>query len=690
MIGSKAPGSALRRHAGGGVVPEALEVPSQKRLAKDVNSSARSDGSTTASEDESSPRQHQPAPVVHHFQTRAGDGDHACGPANFITLTSNAWLPRFCCKIPGLVLFSLFGVCFVSSLLSPTVFRTIAAILGFMTLGWTANLSISSAIGRYRLREDCAKDWHSMLEEHKAANPADSDVLHFVILPNYKEDEDMMWRTLENVARSGLARSSVRVVLAMEAREAGAQAKAERLMERARPYFLDVCASFHPAGLKGELAGKSPNTQWAYRHLLQVYDADLSQRDPSRVFLTVADADTLFHPQYLSAMTLQALQASAQERSWSFWQPPVLLLRNLPSVPGPTRCSSYATSLFELSGLSDQSLFPAFCFSSYSTTLALASHPQVDGWDTDVIAEDHHMFSKCFFAPLWEACAKSTGRDARELKPRVKVQPVFLPALSYLVDSGESSSVASWFSSCRARFTQARRHSQGVAELSYVLLQYARLIAAAGIWQLPLCTHAQILAIAAKMAVVHIVNAAHGFSVVVCTAIMAFETIRWSFAGGLFVLSGDIATRGVCTTLMSQSFGQLGWAGLCTIFGPLTPLMMLLSWVANQIFCDVCEGRLTEPAPAGRHARGEGAVPAPVVPDVEGSALAVPGTKVGDLGWRVRGLRLLGVFSDYMTWGESTLFGFGLVPVAIASWSLMVRGTEFEYIVAAKPASLST
>jgi len=265
----------------------------------------------------------------------------------------------------------------------------------------------------------------------------------------------------------------------------------------------------------------------------------------------------------------------------------------------------------------------------------------------------------------------------------VKLQPVFLPALSYLVDSGESNSVASWFSSCRARFTQARRHSQGVAELSYVLLQYVRLMATAGAWQLPFCTHAQILAILTKMAVVHIVNAAHGFSVVVCTAIMAVETLRWILAGELFVLLGDLATQGVCATLMSQSLGQMGWTGLCTIFGPLTPLMVLLSWVANEIFCDVCEGRLTEGS--RRDCEGPRSL-APVVPDVEGSVLAAPGTKVGDLGRMAKGLMLLRVFSDYMAWGEFTLFGFGLVPVVTASWSLMVRGTEFEYIVAAKPA----
>jgi hypothetical protein len=282
MIGSKAPSSVLRRHVGGGEVHDTLDAPSQHKLAKGGSSYDRSDGSTTASDDESSSR--QPAQVARHFQTRSGDGDFASGPANYITLTSNEWLPKLCCKIPGLILFSLMGTCLVSSVLSPTVFRAITAILGFMTVGWTANLAISSAFGRKRLCDDCAKDWHSMLEEHQAANPADSDVLHFVILPNYKEDEEMMWRTLKNLARSRLAKSSVRVVLAMEGREEGARDKAERLLERARPLFSDVGASFHPAGLPRELAGKSSNTQWAYRQILQSYGADLMHRDPSRVF----------------------------------------------------------------------------------------------------------------------------------------------------------------------------------------------------------------------------------------------------------------------------------------------------------------------------------------------------------------------------------------------------------------------
>jgi len=575
-------------------------------------------------------------------------------------------LQSVCCWIPGLLIFPPMLVIIFCAFFAQDVMMWIAAVLSVWTVIYSGNLSISCVLGAWRMRRDVDVDWQAKLEKVQAEAPEASAFMHVVFLPNYKEDEDMMWRTLENVARSGLARSSVRVVLAMEAREAGAQAKAERLMERARPYFLDVCASFHPAGLKGELAGKSPNTQWAYRHLLQVYDADLSQRDPSRVFLTVADADTLFHPQYLSAMTLQALQASAQERSWSFWQPPVLLLRNLPSVPGPTRCSSYATSLFELSGLSDQSLFPAFCFSSYSTTLALASHPQVDGWDTDVIAEDHHMFCKCYFASIWEQLdALRTGiglqPSATECAAsRVRLRPVFLPAISYLVESD------GWLASIHARFVQARRHAQGLAELSYIFLQQAHLLMSGGSRHIASATHVKTWNIAGKMASVHILANMHSLSLILTTILLAVQTLRWLVSQSPQELLSLWSTRGAEGLWSLQSFAGLKWA-LFAIFGPVPPLSMLMSTTTYIVVRDALEGKLSrDPA----HPKE--------LPSLQGSV-------DGGMG-RLQQLKLyLMVQNDYLSGAFITLFAYGLVPATMAAWSLMTRGTGFEYVVGTKP-----
>jgi hypothetical protein len=131
-------------------------------------------------------------------------------------------------------------------------------------------------------------------------------------------------------------------------------------------------------------------------------------------------------------------------------------------------------------------------------TLALANHPIVDGWDADVIAEDHHMYMKCMFASFWE---EIFSIKRIENISKLQLRPVWLPVTSYLAEDPSGQ----WYDTCYARFQQARRHSQGVAELSYLLLQYF------SIWsesegKMPLRAHLQIWQLANKYATVHIWN----------------------------------------------------------------------------------------------------------------------------------------------------------------------------------------
>merc|ERR1719284_1319404 len=116
----------------------------------------------------------------------------------------------------------------------------------------------------------------------------------------------------------------------MEEREGrGGREKAGRLISQASHLFAGITASFHPQDQPGELAGKSSNCQWAFCEAIRYFSADIAQFDASQVFLTVGDADTLWHPQFFSAMSHEAMVLPATERAWSIWQPPVLLLRNL-------------------------------------------------------------------------------------------------------------------------------------------------------------------------------------------------------------------------------------------------------------------------------------------------------------------------------------------------------------------------
>jgi hypothetical protein len=589
----------------------------------------------------------------------------------------------------------MMAVVAVTAFIWETAFHVITAILMVYVAGWTMQLTIGCMVGAWKMRQATRRDWHTMLLKlQQELGPHESDVAHIVILPNYNEDEKMMKQTLENIARSPMASDNIRVVLAMEAREGKkGQLKAERLIEETKHLFADICAAYHPKNLPGEVAGKSSNTQWGYRQALRIYAPLLNKLDASRIFLTVGDADTLWHPQFFSAMAYQGLTMSHEERAWTVWQPPVLLLRNLWSVPGPTRVSAYGTFMFELSGLAFQTFGSHLAYSAYSLTLALASHPDVSGWDTDVIAEDHHMYCKCYFASIWEQVRDQGEYDMGGAEPgvssKVRLSPVFLPAISYLVESSDG-----WFASCFARFQQARRHSQGVAELSYVLLQYAQLILHVGFLQLPFRTHWNINAIAWKMITVHLINTVQAFSLVVTTAVvvcrLAYNVLQ-NGGGSVSMLLSEVISmnpHGVLAFFLgAQSAEGTDKSALMATLSCVPVLGIAVTITMFVVIKDLMEGKYTQVAAVADSQDGTTTqVPADAdskkLVDCGGAGCVGTDGKLG--AWQ--SFILVGFINiDMWTLAEQTIVVFGLIPEVMAAWSLMWHGHRFEYIVAAKP-----
>jgi hypothetical protein len=575
----------------------------------------------------------------------------------------------------------------VAAIFSSSFFYAYTAVLTIFTLSYSTQLAVSCAVGAWKMRKTCAEDWDDRL--NAAYKKTGLDIEHIVILPNYQEDEAMLQHTLENIGKSSMARESVRVVLAMEAREGiNGKHKADRLIENTKHLFAGMMAAYHPVGLAGEIAGKSSNTQWAYRAALQQWGMSLSRLDASQVLLTVGDADTLWHPQFFSALACEAMSLTVTERSWSIWQPPVLLLRNLFSVPGPTRVSGYATILFELAGLANQYFGTHFCYSAYTMSLAMASHHLVSGWDRDVIAEDHHMFCKCYFASIRASAESSESSEKAShcvasrsetpaLVPQVQLRPVYLPAISYLVESSDG-----WLASVHARFQQARRHSQGIAELSYVLLQWVHLIQESGFFRIPVMTHAKVLGIAAKMGTVHIVSQVQAMALTVAVIVLIPGVISWVCSGGLATILEAASSVGY-SNAMWQAAGGLGGLlkYLLAIFGPIPPMGILMTTTTTMVVMDVLEGRLT--APPGKKLGGKACFSEA---DVQGAAVT-EGSKVmsASSSFASRLQLFMKIQNDYFSMAHFTLIAYGLLPVSLAAWSLLRKGHKFEYIVAAKP-----
>jgi hypothetical protein len=310
-------------------------------------------------------------------------------------------------------------------------------------------LSLGTAVRAYaahrRMREDAAADWRKLYRADRIFRRTYlewDDVRHVVIVPCYRESEELLRRTLESIAAQDSS-AQVYVVLAMEGREAGAAAKAERLAARFRSRVGDIFVTIHPAGLPGEVAGKSANEAWAARWVRREL-VDGAGWDLYATTVTSCDADTVFHPSYFSCLTYKF--ATEPHRYRRFWQSAILLTNNIWDSPAPLRVASALSGVHILSNLArrNRMMFPQ---STYSLSLKMAD--DVGYWDPDVIPEDWHMFLKCFFA----------------FQGDVHVEPLFLPTGNDAVHS------ASYAASLKMAYVQHKRHAWGSSDVSYALLQ---------------------------------------------------------------------------------------------------------------------------------------------------------------------------------------------------------------------------
>lgn len=299
----------------------------------------------------------------------------------------------------------------------------------------------------------------------------------------------------------------------------------------------------------------------------------------------------------------------------------------------------------------------------------MASHPLVGGWDRDVIAEDHHMFCKCYFASIRDSMSsqrEGSAESSREAAavPKVVLRPVYLPAISYLVESSEG-----WLASVHARFQQARRHSQGIAELSYVLLQYIHLLRDIGVWKLPLQTHTKVLGIASKMGTVHIVNQVQALALIIASLLLIPGAVHWVSSGGLASVLEMASNTGYLNAIWVAAGGLGGLLKyLLAIFGPIPPMGILMTFTTTLVVMDVVEGRLTQ------------------IADRDGKSDNGPTKDKSAHSELMARLKLFfQIQNDYFSMAHFTLLAYGLAPVSLAAWSLLRRGHKFEYIVAAKP-----
>jgi len=363
----------------------------------------------------------------------------------------NRYMPLIYCFA---VIFIPLGLFLCDHAFAAFVFLTIFT--GYQSWKMGAQIALFSYVGIKKMAHYESADFEKLFVEEKRYRKAHNidetnfikwdDVKHFVILPNYKEAPEIMRLAIGTIAKSGIAKRSICLVLAMEEREKGSDVKANTLLDEFKSCFWDVLATYHPPNLEGETPGKSSNTRWAAQKVLESLASRGLKRDCC--VLTVADADSEFHPEYFAAVTYHFIHQGGAEgqtpdRYLTIWQAPMLHYKNYLTQPAAVRLASVISTTHELANLADPTATKA-PYSTYSISATLAEG--VDGWDPDWISEDWHMNIKCFLA---------TGGRAR-------VVPIFLGVINYAPED------EGWWGTIQARWTQAKRHALGFSEIVFM------------------------------------------------------------------------------------------------------------------------------------------------------------------------------------------------------------------------------
>lgn len=356
---------------------------------------------------------------------------------NFILKYDNQ-IHRFLEILPGAVSWSLILFLLVGGFVIPVTVAYFVLLFDVFWVYKSVTIAVTSVISYLRIKASQGMDW---LGEVKFF-PEWKKVRHVVIVPTYKEPLHTLQRTLTALAKQDFPLKQMIIVLATEARDEEAPARAKTLKQEFGSKFDHFFVTRHILK-KGEVAGKSSNERhagrWVKKKLVDELGYDLN-------FMTVTscDADHVYHPKHFSYLAYKFLDSP--HRYQQFWQPAVMFYNNFWRLPALTRVANTFATIWNTALLvrTDRLI----SCQNYSASFKMIH--EAGYWDPDVIPEDYRIFFKCFY--------RSGGK--------VEVEPIYLPIHA---DAVESTSV---FKTLVNQYQQFKRWAWGVSDDPYIIKHY--------------------------------------------------------------------------------------------------------------------------------------------------------------------------------------------------------------------------
>ncbi len=314
-------------------------------------------------------------------------------------------------------------------------------ILGFDLYFFYKALTMAyfSALSYKRILFAQKQPFFKWLEKNKTA----AELIHLIVIPNYKEPIEILRKTLKSIVDSDYPyKKNIYAVLAFEEREEEAKNKFRQLKKEFSGR-LNMISTYHILS-PGEVVGKASNQSWAVREAEKILKDKL--KDPSKVLITISDADSILSKNYLSYLSYKFL--SDNDRYFHFYWAPLLLYNNFHQLPFFVRLQATISSILRLAFLSQSDKL--IQISTYSVSLDLLR--RIGYWDTDIIPEDWHVFFQAF------------------LKYGSKVKTIPL----YTLLSGDAVYSGSFIKTFINRYEQEKRWAWGVTDVVYLIANFRR------------------------------------------------------------------------------------------------------------------------------------------------------------------------------------------------------------------------
>ncbi len=305
----------------------------------------------------------------------------------------------------------------------------------------TAFLSYHLRYNWKRLRQHMALDWQEVLKGFEY-----NHIHQVIILPFYKESEEVVQCSLRALAQAKYDLSKLIVVLATEER-AGESARvvATSMQEEFKEVFGTFLVTTHPGDIVGELAGKGSNATWAAEKV-RTEVLDQQQLSYANVLVSIFDIDTVVYPDYFNCLVWHFLTAERPLKS-SF-QPVPVFNNNMWEVSALARVVAMSSTFWEM--VQQERPERMATFSSHSVSFQALY--EVGYWQTNMVSEDSRIY--------WNLMLANDGE--------YDVIP-----LSFAVSMDANAAPTIWGTFANI-YRQHRRWTYGVENFVYIVYHFTK------------------------------------------------------------------------------------------------------------------------------------------------------------------------------------------------------------------------